>query len=142
MSGTYIPADLRRRVSAQARHQCGYCLTQELVVGLPMEVDHLLPHSLGGATVEDNLWLACSLCNDHKGNRLLAIDPVSGKQVRLFNPRHQNWAEHFSWAEGATRIDGITPVGRATVAALHLNRPSLVLARRLWVAAGWHPPEN
>lgn len=107
-----------------------------------MEIDHLFPRSLGGPTVEDNLWLACSLCNDHKGNRLLVVDPATGAQMRLFNPRRQDWGQHFEWAEGGTRIDGTTTVGRATVAALHLNRPSLVLARRLWVTAGWHPPQD
>jgi hypothetical protein len=129
-------------VAAQARHRCGYCLTQELVVGQPMEIDHLFPRSLGGPTVEENLWLACSLCNDHKGDRLLAIDPVTGSKVRLFNPRRQDWRQHFAWAEGSTRVDGTTAIGRATVAALRLNRPGLVLARRLWVTAGWHPPQD
>jgi hypothetical protein len=105
-----------------------------------MEFDHLDPRALGGPTTENNLWLACSLCNDHKSNRFLIIDPETGLRVRVFNPRLQVWVEHFTWAEGATRIDGTTAIGRATVAALQLNRPSLVLARRLWVAAGWHPP--
>ena len=107
-----------------------------------MELDHLVPRSLGGPTTEGNLWLACSLCNDHKNNRFLIVDPETGINVRIFNPRQQEWAEHFAWSEGVTRIDGTTTIGRATVAALHLNRPSLVLARRLWVAAGWHPPQD
>lgn len=38
-------------------------------------------------------------------------------KVRIFNPREQEWAEHFVWSEGATRIDGTTAVGRAAVAA-------------------------
>lgn len=140
MSSAYVPVDLRRRVAKQARYCCGYCLTQELVIGRPMELDHLIPRSVGGATSEDNLWLACSLCNEHKSNRVWVTDPEIGNEVRVFNPRKQPWHDHFIWAEGDTRIDGITGVGRATVAALQLNRPSLVLARRLWVAAGWHPP--
>lgn len=142
MSSEYILVELRRRVAAQARYRCGYCLTQEAVIGRPMEFDHLLPRSLGGPTTEDNLWLACSLCNDHKSNRFLLVDPETGLLVQVFNPRLQDWPEHFAWAEGATRIDGKTATGRATVAALHLNRPSVVLARRLWVAAGWHPPQD
>jgi hypothetical protein len=142
VSPDYIPVELRRRVASQARHRCGYCLTQELVIGRPMELDHLFPRSLGGPTTEGNLWLACSLCNDHKSNRVLIVDPQTGINVRIFNPRQQEWAEHFAWSEGATRIDGATAIGRATVAALQLNRPSLVLARRLWVAAGWHPPQD
>ncbi len=36
----------------------------------------------------------------------------------------------------------MTPVGRATIAALNLNRPSLVKARQAWVAVGWHPPKD
>jgi hypothetical protein len=58
----------------------------------------------------------------------------------LFNPRQQSWAEHFAWSKDSILVVGITPTGRATVAALHLNRPLLVKARRRWVAAGWHPP--
>lgn len=140
MSSEYISIDLRRRVAEQARYRCGYCLTQEIVIGRPMEFDHLVPRSLGGPTTEANLWLACSLCNDHKSNRFLLVDPETGESVGVFNPRRQRWAEHFRWSEGATRIDGTTATGRATVAALRLNRPSLVLARRLWAEAGWHPP--
>jgi hypothetical protein len=142
VSSEYIAIELRRRVAEQARYRCGYCLTREAVIGRPMEFDHLFPRSLGGLTIEDNLWLACSLCNDHKSNRFLIIDPETGLKMRIFNPRWQEWKAHFAWAEEATRIDGTTATGRATVAALHLNRPSLVLARGLWVAAGWHPPKD
>jgi len=91
MSQAHIPKALRERVAAQARYRCGYCLSTESVVGTPMEIDHIIPQSLGGPTEEDNLWLACSLCNDHKGNRIAALDPLTGEIVRLFNPRRQAW---------------------------------------------------
>jgi 5-methylcytosine-specific restriction endonuclease McrA len=61
MSQTYIPKVLRERVAEQARYRCGYCLTAEAIVGTPMEIDHIIPQSLGGQTEESNLWLACSL---------------------------------------------------------------------------------
>jgi len=41
-----------------------------------------------------------------------------------------------------TRIVGQTPCGRATVVALRLNNDYMVEARRYWVEAGWHPPEE
>ena len=53
---------------------------------------------------------------------------------------NQRWTEHFAWIDGGVRIQGLTPTGRATVAALRLNNPYIVPARRLWVVAGWHPP--
>jgi hypothetical protein len=142
MSRTHIPRSLREQVAAQARYRCGYCLTAEAVVGTPMELDHLIPEALGGLTEEDNLWLACSLCNDHKGDRIAALDPVTGAVVRLFDPRHQVWGEHLSWTEAGDRVVGLTPSGRATVLALNLNRPALVRARQLWVSVGWHPPKD
>lgn len=139
---SYIPRQLRELVSRQARYRCGYCLTQERVVGTPMEIDHIIPQSLGGPTEEDNLWLACSLCNDHKGNQVAALDPVTGDLVRLFDPRRQQWTDHFVWTEESDRIIGLTATGRATVVALNLNRLSLVRARQAWTAVGWHPPED
>jgi hypothetical protein len=142
MSEIYVPQWLRRSVSQAAKFRCGYCLTAENVVGAPMEIDHLIPQSLGGQTEESNLWLACALCNGHKSNRISGLDAVTGDMVRLFNPRFQDWSEHFRWNNASDRIVGLTPTGRATVAALNLNRASLVRARQLWVLSGWHPPRD
>jgi hypothetical protein len=107
-----------------------------------MEIDHLVPEAFGGPTEEQNLWLACSPCNDAKGCRIVATDPASGEVVRLFNPRYQVWSEHFAWSENGELIVGSTPIGRATVLALKLNRPTVVRARQAWFSVGWHPPRD
>ncbi len=142
MSSAYISKDLRQRVAKQGRYRCGYCLTAESIVGQSMELDHLTPQSLGGPTTEENLWLACSLCNAYKGDRVSAQDPESGRFVRLFNPRYQLWEEHFLWVDSGVRMGGKTSVGRATIRAMRLNRALLIEARRLWMSAGWHPPRD
>lgn len=36
-----------------------------------MEVDHIVPRSLGGEHVEENLQLPCSHCDRSKGNKLM-----------------------------------------------------------------------
>ena len=141
MSQTYVPKELRERIAAQAQDRCGYCLSAAAIVGAPMEIEHIIPESLGGLTEQENLWLACSLCNDRKSNRITAADPESGETVRLFDPRRQTWDQHLRWSEQADQIIGLTPTGRATVNALHLNRATLVKARQLWVLVGWHPPK-
>src|SRR5688500_15107466 len=97
MSSSFIGKPLRDKVAAQAKYRCGYCLSAESIVGMPMEVDHLIPESLGGCTEEENLWLACSLCNNHKHDRIAGMDPTSGEIVRLYDPRRQIWLEHFQW---------------------------------------------
>jgi hypothetical protein len=135
-----IPRALRERVAAQGQHRCSYCLLSEAIVGLPLDVDHIMPVALGGLTTEDNLCLACSACNARKGDRIEARDPLDGGIAPLFHPRQQRWHEHLVWSTDGERILGLTPTGRATVRALDLNRPLLVAARRRWVAAGWHPP--
>jgi hypothetical protein len=109
---------------------------------MPMHVEHIVPVAAGGASTEKNLWLACPLCNGHKGVQIHAIDPLSGDTVPLFNPREQVWSDHFVWSEDGTQIVGVSPCGRATVAALRLNNAHLLAARRRWVLAGWHPPDS
>ena len=142
MSRAYISRALREQVAAEARHRCSYCLTPADIVGSPMEIEHIVPEVLGGTTETDNLWLACSLCNEHKSGRIIGVDPESGEEVRLFDPRHQLWREHFTWTAEGDEIVGLTPTGRATVATLHLNRALLVRSRQRWVSVGWHPPED
>ncbi|MEK7278149.1 MAG: HNH endonuclease signature motif containing protein [Chloroflexota bacterium] len=140
MSATYISKSLREKIAEQGGRRCGYCLTPESIVGAPMEIDHLIPESLGGPTEEENLWLACPICNLYKSDQIAALDPETGETIRLFNPRLQTWNAHFAWSENGEQIGGITPGGRVTVIALNLNRPTLARARRLWVNAGWWPP--
>ena len=132
---------LRQRIAEQAHHRCGYCQTQEVISGIPLTLEHIVPKAKGGQDAEENLWLSCRLCNEAKSVSTEAIDPETGVTVPLFNPRTQTWPEHFTWSEDGTRIIGQTPTGRATVAALSLNSELRVRARAIWVEAGWHPPE-
>jgi len=43
MSRTYIPKKLRQKVTEQALHRCGYCLTAEKIIGVRREIEHLFP---------------------------------------------------------------------------------------------------
>lgn len=133
--------ELRRRIARQARHRCGYCQTQEVVSGIPLTLEHIIPKARGGQRVEENLWLSCRMCNEAKGVLTEAVDPETGATLPLYNPRTQAWTAHFGWDETGTRIFGRTAIGRATVEALSLNSDLRVQARAIWVEAGYHPPE-
>jgi len=134
-----IPRPLRELVMARANGLCEYCQTPRAIV-IEMEIDHIIPESAGGQTVEYNLCLAGAGCNGFKHDALAAVDPETIQPVSLFNPRTQNWDEHFKWADGSTILLGLTPCGRATIAKLKINRERAVRARERWVKAGWHPP--
>ena len=140
MSRPHLSTELYNQVVEDAGHRCGYCQSDEILTGIPLSTEHIIPIAAGGKTVRENLWRSCRPCNELKGARTHAEDPETGERVQLFNPRTQQWTEHFRWDEDGSLMIGLTPEGRATVHALQLNRPMLVSARRRWVIAGWHPP--
>ena len=137
-----VPSALRSYIAQRDKRRCAYCLTTEENCGLRMHLDHIIPEGVGGLTIPDNLCLACFSCNVYKGVQQIVIDPQSGEAVPLFHPLQQQWQDHFAWDESQTQIIGLTKCGRATVAALHMNNPTVVRARRRWVSAGWHPPDS
>jgi hypothetical protein len=140
VSRSHIPAALRAQVRKDSQARCGYCHSPEAFLGMPLDVDHLIPEAAGGRTVRENLWLACSRCNDFKGSRVEADDPLTGERVPLFHPRTQRWNAHFEWSTEGIHILAKTAIGRATVEHLRLNNEFTLIARRLWVEAGRWPP--
>lgn len=137
-----VTRSTRRKVFIAARYRCGYCLTAQAISGAQLHIEHIIPQASGGTSDESNLWVACAWCNSFKGVQTHAIDPESGKETPLFNPRLEQWSAHFCWSDNGIYILGITAVGRATVSALQLNHEYILPARRHWVSAGWHPPED
>ena len=137
-----VSDETKTRVWADARSRCGYCLSpQDLVMGV-LEIDHIIPRGRGGTDDEENLWLACRLCNHFKNTQPHGRDPMTGRRVRLFNPRKQSWWRHFRWSTDGTRVIGRTVCGRATVVALKLNNLIAEMVRARWCTAGWHPPRD
>jgi len=86
----------------------------------------------------ENLVLACPGCNLHKAGKITATDPATGEDVRLFHPLRQRWPEHFRFK--GYQIEGLTAVGRATVAALSLNHSRRHRIREVEGVFGLYPP--
>ena len=105
-----------------------------------LQIDHIQPVAKGGADEDDNLCLACELCNQHKWTKTHGVDPNTGQEVALFHPQRQAWSDHFAWQAEGAELSGLTACGRATISALSLNNPLVVIVRRNWIKAGWHPP--
>ena len=127
---------IRKIVHQRASGCCEYCQTCEINIGQAMHVEHINP--AGGDNL-DNLCLACPNCNLSKATAVTAVDPATGEDVPLFNPRTQIWDKHFEWRDRHALIRGVTPIGRATVKCFKMNRPRMVLTRQRWVQAGLHP---
>jgi hypothetical protein len=135
-----IPRSVREGVFEAANYCCEYCLSQACFSPAPFSIEHIVPRADGGTNEITNLALACMGCNGHKHTRQEDTDPLTGERARLYHPRQDTWSEHFQWSADYAHIIGLTPIGRATVSGLHLNRSGVVNLRTSLRRLGLHPP--
>lgn len=140
MSHYKITEDLKNIVRLRAKNCCEYCLSQEQFATHRFSIEHIFPVSKGGKTTLENLALACQGCNNYKYNKTDKYEELSGQIVTLFNPRKDNWEDHFQWNNNYDLIIGITAKGRVSVKVLRLNRDGLVNLRQILYPIGKHPP--
>lgn len=136
----YIPEAFRKVVKARAESRCEYCQWWAKYCITTFQIDHVLPKAKGGLTVVSNLAYACGACNNFKADRTLGFDDESQIDAPLFNPRTQNWNDHFIWNASYQEIIGTSPTGRVTVRDLKVNRAELMTMRRIFRERGEHPP--
>ena len=138
--------DVKAAVRKRANYLCEYCHSSERLSASRFTIDHITPRSLGGTDDLENLALACRRCNERRYNFVASIDPESQATVPIFNPRLQQWNDHFAWENQGVLIKGTTPIGRATCVRLDLNdtrypeADSIRETRRFWIKTGLHPP--
>jgi len=135
-----ITTQQRQLVTERAQGYCEYCLSPADFATESFSIEHIIPLAQGGDNTLSNLALACQGCNGHKHSKVTAPDPLDGTSLRLYHPRKQQWHEHFAWSKDYTQIIGLTPIGRATVEALKMNRQNLLNLCRALYAIGEHPP--
>ena len=101
----------RRNIFARDRNRCQYCgkkyPTSEL------SLDHVIPRSMGGKSVWENMVCACTECNVKKGGRTpkragltLIQKPIRPKRnplihVHLGHQRYRSWKQfldHAYWS--------------------------------------------
>ena len=122
---------MRRR----AGNRCEYCrLRQEHEDSHPFHVEHINPRKHGGSDDVENLAFACHHCNLSKGTNLTGRDPDTNEIVRLFDPRRDQWDEHFK--PDGSHILGLTDVGRTTSWVLQMNSDDRVELRTILIELG------
>ena len=132
-----IPASVRKLVIQRARFRCEYCLVHEMYASFVHEVDHVIAKKHGGTDTLDNLAYACAQCNRFKGSDIASIDPETGFLIALFNPRTQDWQNHFSL--NGFVIQPLTATGRSSVRLLQLNQIDRLLLRQELLSQGRYP---
>lgn len=149
----YLHSHVRRALGSLFNHKCAYC---ETPLDGEIIVSHFRPTS-GAVGLEneysaddywwlaykwENLYAACSSCNNFKGSKF----PVEGKRARvhstpaelvaerrfIIDPCRDQPEEHLDFAPDG-RVIGRTPHGQMTITILNLNRDELVALRRTLV---------
>jgi len=139
--GGHVPAAMIRDVRERAQNCCEYCLLPQHSQEATFHVDHVVPRAKQGKTILDNLALACVSCSLRKAARQRALDPETSKFTRLFNPRIDEWSEHFQITK-KRHVSGRTSIGRATIEALAMNRTTIVAIREELAQLDKYPPRN
>src|SRR5271166_1242044 len=133
-----MEAALMRLVWQRAKNRCEYCQMPQAFDDATFEIDHIISQKHHGPTIASNLCLSCYYCNVFKGSDISSLEPKTRKLTPLFNPRRQKWTTHFRWQEAY--LIGRTPVGRVTVALLHINDDHRVELREGLIDEGVFPP--
>jgi hypothetical protein len=134
-----MDATTKNLVRQRAGDCCEYChLPQDATPFITFHIEHVIAkqHTPDDNNLDDlkRLALACDRCNLFKGPNLSSIDPNSGEIVNLFNPRTDNWIDHFATRDA--KIVGLTPTGRATARLLNMNDSRRVDLREQWLDEG------
>jgi len=129
-----ISLDLRQLIAQRANGRCEYCQLPQKATLFKHEPDHIIPRQHGGDSSADNMALACRRCNRFKGPNIGSFDPETGDLVPFFNPRTQEWLDHFAF--GGAIILALTPEARVTLKILRINAPDRVQERKALIIAG------
>jgi hypothetical protein len=116
-----ITESLRDFVADRANSCCEYCLLDSTYSFFSLK------H--GGQTEPDNLALACSICNFHKGSDIATRLLPEPELIRFFNPRTDTWADHFKLEESGLII-AKTSIGEATIKIFKFNHPDSLIERK------------
>ncbi len=135
-----MDAALREKVWRRAGGVCEYCRLAQELDAFPFQIDHVIAAKHHGPDTAENLALSCYNCNIHKGPNIAGVDPDSGQITRLFNPRQDDWSEHFAW--NGAELRGQTPIGRVTVDVLGINLGDRLEHRKTLSTAGLFPDRS
>ena len=129
---------LRQLLSIRAGGRCEYCRVLEYLSNFEYHIEHIIGLQHGGSSLTTNLAFACSWCNWKKGPNISTILIPGGSLIPLFNPRTQNWFDHFEAISSGWLLEK-TAIGEATIKLLELNHPERIIERAEMMERGFYP---
>lgn len=138
--GEYISDKLRLAVAKRAYNLCEYCLIHQSDSFFTFHIDHIISLKHGGTTILKNLANSCAICNRNKSSDVGTILLPKYDFIRLYNPRIDNWNDHFYFNEA--EILPNSKIGQATIKILDLNEMNRLIERNYLIKIGHYPHKN
>lgn len=122
-----IPLIIKKEVASRAKFQCEYCLLSEQFSFYSFHIEHIRSMKHGGKSNLENLAYCCPDCNFYKGSDIGTFGKDEDKIIRFFNPRKDNWNDHFELNLG--EIHRKTEIGIATEQIFKFNEVERLIFR-------------
>jgi hypothetical protein len=133
----FVSKSSKKKVGIRAGFKCEYCRLSETVSYYTFHSDHIRSTKHGGLSILTNLAYCCPDCNFFKGSDLGTFVYDDEQLIRFFNPRKDNWDDHFDIQNGS--IYGKTEIGIATERILQFNNIDRLIFRQQLIALGLYP---
>jgi len=90
----------RARILNLAKGHCQMCGRSVAEDGVKLQVDHKVPQTWGGLTVDENLWALCDQCNHGKRDFFASFDPNEMKELIEIESVHERIACFLKMHDG------------------------------------------
>jgi len=95
-----ISGKQRARILNLAKGRCQMCGRTVEGDGIKLQVDHRVPQTWGGLTVDENLWAICVQCNHGKRDFFASFDPNEMSELIAIESVHERIARFLKMHEG------------------------------------------
>jgi hypothetical protein len=127
---------IKNQIASRAGFKCEYCLLPDKVSFYNFHIDHIKSLKHGGSSDLDNLAYCCPECNHFKGSDVGSFWK-DDELIRFYNPRKDEWQEHFELLEGA--ILGKTEIAKVTERIFKFNEIDRLIFRQELIQLGHYP---
>lgn len=132
-SGQY--SDWKQRIADEGFHQCVYCAIHEASFGgiRNFHIEHYRPKSKFPDLINDikNLYYACPICNTFKSNDWPSDTTEDFSRHCYSDPSLVDYSDIFDTDRTSGMISGRHPASKYMVERVYLNRPQLIMERRV-----------
>jgi hypothetical protein len=127
--------DWKEILKKEGYDQCVYCSIHDSRLGGPRNftVEHYKPKSKFSSLENDikNLYYACCICNSFKGDDWPNNEDSSFDIIGYPNPSKIDYSELFEKITENCKVKGKYAISKYIIIKLYLNRPQLLMDRRL-----------